>query len=297
MLIRILALLFIFYPSISLGIYEYNDSFFLKSVAIGSNTAIDTKSVLDVRSTTKGALLPRMTTAQRNAITSVPAGLLVYDTDLQDFFYFNNTSWFSLGAISSIKVADSANTPNTIVLRNGSGNFVAEVIQATTFTGALTGNASTATALAANPADCTAGQYAVSINASGTLGCTQVTGDQVVAQATYTPTLTNTTNVAASTAFVTGYYRIGNDVTVFGNINVDVTAASTATEVQITLPVSSNLVNGYDLAGTCGSSGVTTNGYCSIIGDPATERARMRFYDDQAANNGKTFHFSYQILP
>jgi len=41
-------------------------------------------------------------------------------------------------------------------------------------TGALTGNASTATALAANPADCGSNQFATSINASGTLGCAAI---------------------------------------------------------------------------------------------------------------------------
>ena len=39
--------------------------------------------------------------------------------------------------------------------------------------------AATATALAADPGDCDAGQYAVSINASGTLTCSQVTTSQL----------------------------------------------------------------------------------------------------------------------
>lgn len=44
-------------------------------------------------------------------------------------------------------------------------------ITAPTFIGALTGNASTATALAANPTDCGAGSYATSIDAMGNLAC------------------------------------------------------------------------------------------------------------------------------
>jgi len=42
-------------------------------------------------------------------------------------------------------------------------------------TGAVTGNASTATALAANPADCSAGQFATTIAANGDLTCSQIT--------------------------------------------------------------------------------------------------------------------------
>jgi hypothetical protein len=47
---------------------------------------------------------------------------------------------------------------------------------ATTFTGALSGNATTATALAANPTDCSANQYATGIAANGNLTCESVTG-------------------------------------------------------------------------------------------------------------------------
>lgn len=44
------------------------------------------------------------------------------------------------------------------------------------FVGSLTGNASTATALAANPADCSAGQYATTIAANGNLTCSTPPG-------------------------------------------------------------------------------------------------------------------------
>lgn len=55
-----------------------------------------------------------------------------------------------------------------------------------TFSGNLTGNASTATALAANPTDCSAGQYANAIAASGNLTCATV----AYADVSGTPTLT-----------------------------------------------------------------------------------------------------------
>lgn len=44
-------------------------------------------SMLDVVSTNKGVLIPRMTTIQRNQITPLTEGLLVYDTDLNTFFF------------------------------------------------------------------------------------------------------------------------------------------------------------------------------------------------------------------
>jgi hypothetical protein len=49
------------------------------SVGIGSNTTPNTNSLLDLNSTTKGFLPPRMTSTQRNALTT-PAGLVVYNS-------------------------------------------------------------------------------------------------------------------------------------------------------------------------------------------------------------------------
>jgi hypothetical protein len=48
---------------------------------------------LSVESTTQGFLPPRMTTAQKNAIASPAAGLMVYDTTLNQMSYYNGTAW------------------------------------------------------------------------------------------------------------------------------------------------------------------------------------------------------------
>ena len=63
-------------------------------VGVGTITP-HASSALDVSSTTQGMLTPRMTTAQRLAIAAPADGLLVYDTTLKSFFYYNQaiTSW------------------------------------------------------------------------------------------------------------------------------------------------------------------------------------------------------------
>ncbi|RYU94465.1 polymer-forming cytoskeletal protein [Emticicia agri] len=50
-------------------------------------------SILDIRSANKGILLPRMSTANRNAISSPQAGLLIYNNSTNQFNYHNGSSW------------------------------------------------------------------------------------------------------------------------------------------------------------------------------------------------------------
>lgn len=71
---------------------------FLVSLAVcGQNIGINTTSPdpsaqLDITSTSKGLLVPRMTQVQRNAIASPATGLLIFQTDVQPGFYYNNGS-------------------------------------------------------------------------------------------------------------------------------------------------------------------------------------------------------------
>jgi len=73
-------------------------------------------SVLDVKSTTKGFLVPRMTTAQRTAVVSPADGLLVYQTDgVKGFFNYNTTTsaWVALGSASGASWTVTGNTGTT----------------------------------------------------------------------------------------------------------------------------------------------------------------------------------------
>jgi hypothetical protein len=62
------------------------------NVGIGTSVP-NTDALLDINSTTKGVLLPRMTTTQRQAIPTPPNGLMVYDTDKNEFFHYNGVAW------------------------------------------------------------------------------------------------------------------------------------------------------------------------------------------------------------
>jgi uncharacterized protein (TIGR02145 family) len=58
----------------------------------------DPSAMLDVKSTTKGALIPRMTAAQRNAIGAPASGLMVYQTDGTAGFYYYLSAWTYIGS-------------------------------------------------------------------------------------------------------------------------------------------------------------------------------------------------------
>ena len=63
-------------------------------VAINTDgTAADNSAMLDVKSNTAGILIPRMTSTQRQAISSPAIGLLVYDTEIGTFMYYKSSGW------------------------------------------------------------------------------------------------------------------------------------------------------------------------------------------------------------
>jgi len=62
------------------------------------DVSANSPAVFEVRSNTKGMLIPRITTAQRTTLTNTAvAGLLVFDSDLGGFFIYGNTSAKTLG--------------------------------------------------------------------------------------------------------------------------------------------------------------------------------------------------------
>jgi hypothetical protein len=63
-----------------------------QSVGIGTN-APKASALLDVTSSNKGVLLPRLTTAQRKAIVNPERALLVFDTDKGAFMLYDGGSW------------------------------------------------------------------------------------------------------------------------------------------------------------------------------------------------------------
>ncbi|NOX84461.1 MAG: hypothetical protein GXO86_00620 [Chlorobi bacterium] len=79
----------------TLMIISFSAGLLPAQVAINNDgSSPDNSAMLDVKSSSKGLLIPRLnTTARLTLSSSAVAGLMVYDTDLNKFFYFNGTTW------------------------------------------------------------------------------------------------------------------------------------------------------------------------------------------------------------
>ncbi|RYF83660.1 MAG: hypothetical protein EOO03_15325, partial [Chitinophagaceae bacterium] len=91
-----------------------------QSVAINTDGAQPHNSAaLDIKSTAKGILIPRLTSAQRTGIATPAAGLLVYDTDNNSFWFFNGNNWITLaapsgGALGGWSLSGNSGTDSTV---------------------------------------------------------------------------------------------------------------------------------------------------------------------------------------
>ena len=110
---------------------------------------------------------------------------------------------------------------------------------------------------------------------------------------TYTPTLTNVANVAASTAYSCQYSRVGTVVTVSGEVDIDPTTTLTLTQLGISLPIASNLTATNELGGTSADDLGTV---ARVAGDATNDRAEVRMTPTDVTNRRFSFTFTYRIL-
>jgi len=90
-------------------------------------TSPNSSALLDVTSTTKGILVPRMTAAQRNAIASPATGLLIYQTNsTPGFYYYSGSAWTAVstkGANTALSNLAASTSINSVLLPNASATL------------------------------------------------------------------------------------------------------------------------------------------------------------------------------
>ncbi len=102
-------------------------------VGIGT-TSPNATSILDLTSTSKGLLLPRMIASEKNAITLPATGLLIYQTDgTTGFYYYNGNAWVFITSSNITGLDDLTDA------KVGGSNFVGSLLVGHQTTGSLAG--------------------------------------------------------------------------------------------------------------------------------------------------------------
>lgn len=247
-------------------------------------------------------------------VTTSGTVTLTLDTGLQSLASFN-TSAFVVQSSTNVFVGRTiTGTANRLSVTNGSGASADPVLNIdpayvgqatiTTLGTVTTGTWNGTTIAAANGgtgiASYTTGNY---INAASSTTLQQRTPAQVrtdlgvdtSSSGTYTPTLTNATNIAASTAFLARWSRVGNIVTVSGSVDIDPTAAGT-TVLEMSLPVASNFSSTIDAGGTtaCALNAARAG---TVSAHVANDRAVLSFTADATVTNlTNSYIYSYTVI-
>jgi len=115
-----------------------------------------------------------------------------------------------------------------------------------------------------------------------------------LASGTYTPTLTNVTNISASTAYQCQYMRVGSVVTVSGKVDIDATSAG-AISLGMSLPIASN----FSAVQNCGGVAVcdvVAEDSMAISVDFTNDRASFKATKTGTSNHEHHFTFTYLII-
>ena len=122
--------------------------------------------------------------------------------------------------------------------------------------------------------------------------------DGNVFSGTYTPAQVSTNTNVDSVTFVSAHYmRVGNVVTVGGQITIDATTATTDTVVRMSIPIASNFANSRELGGV-GSSFSTPYASNSITfsADTTNDCAELRLRPSVNTSLIYNFSFTYRII-
>jgi hypothetical protein len=156
----------------------------------------DPSSILEMRTTAKGMLIPRMTQAERDLINSPANGLMAYNTSTNQFNFFNGFLWIALksnsnsdltGEVTSVgnsaTLGSFASTSLSTALTNETGTALAVFSDSPLFTGtptAPTAILETNTTQLATTAFVLANTDAyTSVNAGATITTTSTTDVQI----------------------------------------------------------------------------------------------------------------------
>ena len=245
-------------------------NFLFAQVGIGTKTP-NNSSMLDIESTDKGILIPRMTEAQKISVSSPATGLLIYQIDKEAGFYFYDGSiWLRLvenispnftGTITSGSISATGTISATYIVGDGSGltginlntvsittninDIAANTASINTNQGLIASNtssiASNQGAITTNTANISTNQILIASNTSS------ITTNQVAIAAN---TASNTTNQGAITT---------NTSSITSNINKIATNTASITTNQGVITANTASITSNINKITTNTASITTN--------------------------------------
>ncbi len=225
------------------------DFSYAQGVAVNTDgSTADPSALLDVKSSSQGVLVPRMTFAARNLISSPASGLLIYQTDNTPGFYYNagtpaSPSWTTLKGAQGVPGAGLANGSSAgQIYLTGSSPFAPQSPQSVT--GDITISSTAVTSynniVPTNKGGAGNVNGILSANGSGTVSAASITGTgsvvlssspTLVTPGLGTPTALVGTNISGTAANLTA-----GKVTTNANLTGDVTSVGNATTYNNIVP-------------------------------------------------------------
>jgi hypothetical protein len=103
------------FTTLVMGTYSQTNTFpATGSAGIGTTTP-NASSILEMKSTTQGMLIPRMTLTQRNNIIAPATGLMIYQTNsTPGFYYYNGSTWKALSPAGVNKFLSNLTAPTAV---------------------------------------------------------------------------------------------------------------------------------------------------------------------------------------
>ncbi len=234
---------------------------FAQTVGVNSDgNPADPSALLDVRSTDKGMLIPRMNMAARNAIASPATGLLIFQTDNTAGFYYNSGTPGTPAWTMIAGAGDLQGTQNGVLIGQGVGT-----------PGTYSAASTAANQVLATPVS---GGAPTWVDANTTLTTSDATGTGPVVVTNGAGQMVGTGNATIDVQGTIGgvMYGLGSGV------SATFTGASTGANQVLSTPTmggapiwadpNSLLTTGNIAPGT-GSSVVVTNGTAKVLGATA----------------------------
>lgn len=118
-MIKSRLLIFIVFLAASIKLFAQNN------VGIGTNQP-NSNALLELFSTDKAFLLPRLNTSEMNLIVvrgAIDKGLMIYNTDFDKFYFYNGTIWIPIDTDNQIISHNWSLTSDTLFLSISNGKY------------------------------------------------------------------------------------------------------------------------------------------------------------------------------